>query len=43
MASSATPAFLARLIEKHRPTVLIDEYDATVKGVRPWPKRCADN
>jgi Domain of unknown function (DUF6371) len=32
MASSATPAFLARLIEKHRPTVLIDEYDATVTG-----------
>ena len=32
MASSATPAFLARVIEKHRPTVLIDEYDATVGG-----------
>ena len=32
MASSATPAFLARLIEKHRPTVLIDEFDATVTG-----------
>jgi Protein of unknown function (DUF3631) len=32
IASSATPAFLARLIEKHRPTVLIDEYDATVTG-----------
>jgi putative DNA primase/helicase len=29
MASGATPAFLARAIEKHRPTVLIDEYDAT--------------
>jgi hypothetical protein len=32
MASSATPAFLARVIEKHRPTVLIDEFDATVAG-----------
>jgi putative DNA primase/helicase len=32
MASSATPAFLARAIEKHRPTVLIDEYDATAAG-----------
>jgi Protein of unknown function (DUF3631)/Bifunctional DNA primase/polymerase, N-terminal len=32
MASSATPAFLARVIEKHRPTVLIDEFDAAAKG-----------
>ena len=32
MASSATPAFLARAIEKHHPTVLIDEYDATAAG-----------
>jgi putative DNA primase/helicase len=32
MASSATPAFLARAIEKHRPTALIDEYDATAAG-----------
>jgi len=32
MASSATPAFLARVIENHRPTVLIDEFDAAVKG-----------
>ena len=32
MASSATPAFLARAIEKHRPTILIDEYDATAAG-----------
>jgi Protein of unknown function (DUF3631)/Toprim domain len=32
MASSATPAFLARAIEKYRPTVLIDEYDATAAG-----------
>ena len=32
MASSATPAFLARVIEKHRPTVLIDEFDATAMG-----------
>jgi putative DNA primase/helicase len=34
MASSATPAFLARVIEKHRPTVLIDEFDATAAGDR---------
>lgn len=32
MASSATPAFLARAIEKHRPTVLIDEFDAMAAG-----------
>lgn len=32
MASSASPAFLARAIEKHRPTILIDEYDATAAG-----------
>jgi putative DNA primase/helicase len=32
MASSASPAFLARAIEKHRPTILIDEYDATATG-----------
>jgi putative DNA primase/helicase len=32
MASNATPAFLARAIEKHRPTILIDEYDATAAG-----------
>jgi Protein of unknown function (DUF3631) len=32
MASSATPAFLARAIEKHRPTILIDEFDATAAG-----------
>jgi hypothetical protein len=32
MASSATPAFLARVIENHRPTVLIDEFDAAAKG-----------
>jgi hypothetical protein len=32
MASSANPAFLARAIEKHRPTVLIDEFDAMAAG-----------
>jgi hypothetical protein len=32
MASGTTPAFLGRVIEKHRPTVLIDEFDAAVKG-----------
>jgi hypothetical protein len=32
MASSASPAFLARAIEKQRPTILIDEYDATAAG-----------
>jgi hypothetical protein len=32
MASGTSPAFLARVIEKHRPTVLIDEFDAAVKG-----------
>ena len=32
MASSATAASLARAIEKHRPTVLIDEFDATIAG-----------
>jgi Protein of unknown function (DUF3631) len=35
MASNATPAFLARAIEKHHPTVLIDEYDATAAGDQP--------
>ena len=32
MASNANPAFLARAIEKHRPTVLIDEFDAMAAG-----------
>jgi hypothetical protein len=32
--SGVSAAALARLIEEHRPTVFIDEYDATAKGSR---------
>jgi hypothetical protein len=32
LSSNVTAAFMARVIEKHRPTVLIDEYDATARG-----------
>jgi hypothetical protein len=32
--SGVSAAALARLIEKHRPTVLIDEYDSAAKGSR---------
>jgi hypothetical protein len=34
LSSGLTAAFMARVIEKHRPTVLIDEYDATFRADR---------